>query len=465
MNTGPKGPSGPSYPRPFDGIAGPHFSGPQGAQGAQGPQGQEYSVSQYRKEMTVSRDELGLPPRTASVMDAEKKISEFFGASNKTRHGLDVECPFCQAAMVVRLRGRDGRAFLGCSKYPTCSGSYDVPDKAQHEAKNWERQLMTSAHTASMLPDKRSSAAAEVADMVYRAGDPDIEEALSRGMPPGRLTEVSGSSFAWKDGVFHTFKAVKDITVGGRLKIRSRDEFYFDGRTLLYLNEESFLPEMKALLTIDWVKHLGMSEVREIELYRARVQREKAKMKEATDQASDVEVPSNGIRARLARSAKKAPYRMARMRALTTGKKALLAVAKSRVKPAAYDMIEAFLDTDAGQGAVIGLIGLAGPMTPRLGKNKHVQALSEEFLDEGVAKGFNQVLSLVAMIVEPALESAIAEIPGVDAIADKVVPKRRKKRVATIPDARVSRSEPEEEEEGEKEEVRPKNALRAIPSR
>jgi ssDNA-binding Zn-finger/Zn-ribbon topoisomerase 1 len=434
MNVGPKGPTGP--------------------QGAQGP---EYTVSPYMHKMSVSRDELGLPPRTAAVMDAEKKVVDFFSAANKTRRGLDAECPVCQAAVIVRLRGRDGRAFLGCSRYPQCSGSIDVPDQAQDEAKNWERQFMASGRTASMLPNRHSDA----------VDDEDIDEALGRGMPPGRLTGIaghSGHSFAWEDGVFHTFKAVKDITVGDRIKIRSRHEFYFDGKTLLYLHKEDFLPEMRGLLHVDWVKHLGASEVREIEQYRARIKREKEKMmKEAADQA-DVEVPDNGIRARLARSAKKAPYRMARMRALTTGKKALLAVAKSRVKPAAYDMIEAFLDTDAGQGAVIGLIGLAGPMTPKLGKNKHVQALSEEFLDEGVAKGFNQVLSLVAMIVEPALESAIREMPGVDAIADKVVPKRRKKRVATsVPEARVSRSD-EEEEEDERE-GRPKNALRAIPSR
>jgi ssDNA-binding Zn-finger/Zn-ribbon topoisomerase 1 len=407
--------------------------------------------------MSVSRDELGLPPRTAAVMDAEKKVVDFFSAANRTRHGLDVECPVCQAAMIVRLRGRDGRAFLGCSRYPQCSGSIDVPDRAQHEAKNWERQVMASGRTASMLPN-RHTIDPDTGEVV----DDDIEDALSKGIPPGRLTEVSGSSFVWKDGVFHTFKAVKDINVGNRVNIRSRDEFYFDGRTLLYFGAESFLPEMKGLLHTEWVKHLGVSEVREIEQYRARIKKEKA-MKEATDQA-DVEVPENGIKARLARSAKKAPYRMARMRALTEGRKVLLSALRPRIKPAAFDMIEAFLDTDAGQGALIGAIGLAGPMAPKIGKNKHVQALCEEFLDEGVAKGFNQVLSLVAMIVEPALQSALAEIPGVDAIADKVVPKRRKKRVATsVPDARVSRSGPVEEDE-EREE-RPKNALRAIPTR
>lgn len=426
MNAGPKGPTGP--------------------QGAQGP---EYTISPYMHKMSVSRDELGLPPRTAAVMDAEKKVVDFFSAANKTRHGLDAECPACQAAMIVRLRGRDERAFLGCSRYPQCSGSIDVPDQAQNEAKNWERQVMASGKTASMLPNRHS----DVVD------DEDIDEALGRGMPPGRLTEISGKSFSWEDGVFHTFKALRDVAVGSRLKIRRGHEFYFDGRTLLYFGAESFLPEMKGLLHTEWVRHLRVSEVREIAAYRAGIKKEEA-MKEATDQ---VEAPENGIKARLARSMKKAPYRMARMRALTEGKKVLLSALRPRIKPAAFDMVEAFLDTDAGQGALIGAIGLAGPMAPKIGKNKHVQALCEEFLDEGVAKGFNQVLSLVAMIVEPALQSAIAEMPGVEAIADKVVPKRRKKRVAS--DVRVASREPVESVEDDTREERPKNALRAIPSR
>ena len=78
-------------------------------------------------------------PGQLSAGEAEKRITAFFSVASKTRAGLDVECPFCGAAMVVRTRGRDGRAFLGCTRYPNCSGSWDVPESSQEEAKRWER--------------------------------------------------------------------------------------------------------------------------------------------------------------------------------------------------------------------------------------------------------------------------------------------------------------------------------------
>lgn len=302
-----------------------------------------------------------------NVVEAEKRIAAFFRGSTRVRQGIDVDCPFCGAAMIVRARGRDGRTFLGCMKYPNCSGTLDIPDAVQEESKKWERQLMTSQHASSHLDAERRAMSARDVGKFW----PDFGKSLDKR------------------------------------------------------------------------KEKPMSQ---------------------TEAASDA--PASGITARLKRSAAKAPYRLARMRALTNGKAALLNAARGRVKPATFDIIEAFLDTDAGQGAIIGVIGLAGPMTPKLGKNKHVQALCDEFLDEGVAKGFNQVLSLVAMIVEPALESAIREMPGVDAIADKVVPKRKKKRVATTtPEARVAREpHPEIQDDVEEEESRAR-PLRAVASR
>lgn len=185
-------------------------------------------------------------------------------------------------------------------------------------------------------------------------------------------------------------------------------------------------------------------------------------MKEAEEAMTDG--PSNSLKDRLARSAKKAPYRVARMRALTEGKKAILGALRKRVQPATFDLLEAFLDTDAGQGAILGIVGLAGPYTPKLGKNKHVQAVCEEFLDEGVAKGANEVFGLLGLILEPVLKSVMSSLPEVEEIADKVVPKRRKKRVATQ-DLRVSSREREsrpEVEDEEESEPRPKNALRAV---
>lgn len=296
-------------------------------------------------------------------------IADFFRASRTARSGLSISCPFCHRPMTVRLRAQDNRAFLGCTGFPNCSGSHDVPEEAQSEARAWKGQPLGHA-----IP----------VETVVAARAPDIDKLATPG-PAAKAADLLRKTQQAKENPMD-----KDVA--------------------------------------------------------------------KTAPASDA--PVAGVMARLKKSASKAPYRMARMRALTTGKQALLMAMKPRVQPAAYDIMETFLSTDVGEGAVIGLLGLAGPMTPKLGKNKHVQALCEEFLDEGVAKGFNQVLSLVAALVEPALQSALAELPGVEEVADKVVPKRKKKRIATP--ARVA-SVPEEVEE--EVEPRLKNALRAIPSR
>jgi ssDNA-binding Zn-finger/Zn-ribbon topoisomerase 1 len=361
-------------------------------------------------------------PGPEIAQEAEKKISTFFKATTHFRAGLPVSCPFCQAAMVVRLRGRDGRAFLGCTRFPNCSGSWDIPDAAQTEAVKWERAMMTPAHTQAMMPrseaDERARMTADqVADMMYMEAakkDADFVTSVSPGMPSGVITEIrGGTAYAGGQAVG---KVMKDAI----------DE--------------------------------------ELEKVPAR-KRGKVPMKEAVDEAM-TDAPSNSLKARLARSAKKAPYRVARMRALSEGRKAILAALKSRVQPATFDLVEAFLDTDAGQGAIIGLIGLAGPYTPKLGQNKHVQAICEEFLDEGVAKGANEVFGLLGLILEPVLKSVMSSLPEVNEIADKVVPKRRKKRIA--PDVRVSgrerESHPEIQDE-EESEARPKNALRAVHAR
>jgi hypothetical protein len=369
----------------------------------------------HREEVDMVKAQEAPPVETQHT--AAKKIGDFFRSSGEVRGGLPVGCPLCNAAMVVRLRGADGRAFLGCTRYPQCSGSWDVPDSAQEESKNWERQMATPDHVKAMLPSRHpnydeemSRMADVVADATYRG----MQEPLREGVPPGRITEIRGGR-----------AYVGEQMIG---KVDSFGDLMDDDKR-----------------TVDKLPK----------------KRGKVVMKEAVDQAeAPSDAPATGVMARLKKSAAKAPYRMARMRALTNGKKAILAAVKPRVQPAAYDIVEAFLNSDAGEGAVIGIIGLAGPMTPKLGKNQHVQRLCEEFLDEGVAKGFNQVLSLVASIVEPALLAAVSEMPGVEQIADKVVPKRRKKRVAA--DVRVSAkpADPPVEEEEDESRTRP---LRAVP--
>lgn len=373
------------------------------------------SIQREAIDMAPSPDVEHDPIRPGPTLKgvAEKKISTFFKASTHFRAGLPVACPFCNAAMTVRIRGRDGRAFLGCTCWPNCSGSWDVPDAAQEEAKRWERAMMTPDHTQAMMP-KSVDQAAEMAYMEAAKKDADFVVSVNPGLPPGTITEIRGGiAYAAGQAVG---KVVRDVI----------DE------------ELDKVPARK---------------------------RGKVSMKEAAEDAM-TDAPSSGIKARLARSAAKAPYRVARMRALTEGKKAILGVLRKRVQPATFDLVEAFLETDAGQGAILGIVGLAGPYTPKIGKNKHVQAVCEEFLDEGVAKGANEVFGLLGMILEPVLKSVMSSLPEVNEIADKVVPKRRKKRVATPSEVRVQRegrSEVQEEEEEESEPVRPKNALRAIP--
>lgn len=421
---GPTGPRGPQGPQGATGPCGPaYLSTGESEDAARERAMREMHKASFRqdantKRFSIHRDEVDMQPAQGNAVDevrpgpelaheAEKKISNFFQSANKVRHGMPVSCPFCNAAMVVRLRGRDERAFLGCTRYPSCSGSWDIPDAAQHEAKNWERQLMTPDHVQKMIPRRRTpeEMADEVADMAYQG--------RSSGMPAGVITEIrGGTAYAGGQAVGKVMKDAID----------------------------------EALEAVPAKK------------------RGKVPMKEAVDE-SMTDAPSNSLKARIARSAKKAPYRVARMRALSEGRKAILGALKPRVQPATFDLVEAFLDTDAGQGAIIGLIGLAGPYTPKLGQNKHVQAVCEEFLDEGVAKGANEVFGLLGMILEPVLKSVMSSIPEVNEIADKVVPKRRKKRVAS--DVRIASRERESQadDEVEESEPRPKNALRAIHAR
>lgn len=67
-----------------------------------------------------------------------------------------------------------------------------------------------------------------------------------------------------------------------------------------------------------------------------------------------------------------------------------------------------------------------------------------------MAKGANEVLSLLVTIVQPALESAVAALPDMADVVDKVVPSRKKKkRVAATKDEKKKATEEEEEEDPE----------------
>lgn len=37
----------------------------------------------------------------------------------------DLECPYCQGPMVLRMNGKTGEAFYGCRSFPKCKGTRD----------------------------------------------------------------------------------------------------------------------------------------------------------------------------------------------------------------------------------------------------------------------------------------------------------------------------------------------------
>jgi len=140
-------------------------------------------------------------------------------------------------------------------------------------------------------------------------------------------------------------------------------------------------------------------------------QKEGASMEEAKKQPNVSPTARPTHVDRLALSAQRAPYRIARMRALKGGRTALLVALGPYLDAAALNALGTYLATEAGQGMLIGLIGLAGPHVPRFGQDPRVRALSDEFLDEGVALGLNGAVGLLARLVEPALQAALEAIP------------------------------------------------------
>jgi hypothetical protein len=155
-----------------------------------------------------------------------------------------------------------------------------------------------------------------------------------------------------------------------------------------------------------------------------------SKMIDAKDNATGETEMTRGSKAiaRLKKSKDQVPYRVARIQALTTGKRNLIRAAKSHLPENVSSAAEGFLETDVGQGVVLALIGLLGPMTPKYGEHPVVEAMCAEFLEEGMALGSNQVLTLLGSLIEPALKSAIDAMPEtVDKVKETVKPTKRKR--------------------------------------
>ncbi len=168
------------------------------------------------------------------------------------------------------------------------------------------------------------------------------------------------------------------------------------------------------------------------------------------NEASDTPQSTTGtMMNRIKKAGMNAPIRAARMQALTNGKKAILSALEGRVDTGTHAMIETVLNTDVGQGVILGAIGLAGPSIPKVGEDPRVQMLCDEFLNEGVAKGFNEGINLLASILGPALASAVAALPPVTSAVKEKLGNSAKKRVHSDDDE----SEEEEDEETEEETV------------
>ncbi len=416
----------------------------------------------------IHRDEIDCTPAGISPVLAHERIRQYFEASKVTRGGLPVGCPVCGASMIVRTRSMDGRAFLGCSRYPSCGGTWDVPDEAQDEAREWERTVMSAEQASACLPSREL--ADEVSDRAYtkpaRKSDEDIiDEVLERKLPTLPTTKSGFRQYATRVRKFRIKNVVLDMD----------EKFHFNGTMVLARGELIVAPEIKGAIHSKWVGDLGDSPLEALSLYNGALSRYMDRVKRKVkgegkmhDEKEDVEKPANplrseGVLARVKRSSKKSMPRIARMRALKHGRLAILKMAKKFFRPAAYDLFEAFLNTDAGQGFILGAVGLGGPYVPKLGKQQAVQDICEEFLDEGVAMGYNEVLGFVGMVLTPVFQGIMSSLPGVEEVADKVVPKRKKKRVAADSGTRVVASD-DVGDEDEEEESRPrrKNALRSL---
>lgn len=168
---------------------------------------------------------------------------------------------------------------------------------------------------------------------------------------------------------------------------------------------------------------------------------------------TETEAPSIGdrVKKQLERGARNAPARVARMKALTGGRKALLKVAKSNLNPGTNAVVQTILKSQGGAGAILGLVGIAGTFSAKYRDNPLARSICEEFVDEGIAMGANEVLDFLIALVEPVLESAMSSVPGIAEAAAEKAPRNRK-RVAAPTRAAVAEADEDEIEVAEEEE-------------
>jgi len=230
--------------------------------------------------------------------------------------------------------------------------------------------------------------------------------------------------------------------------VRVRANFSIDPNLLTAVQDINYLDQISG----DYAFYIGNAET--FQKINTKKYKGKTNMssKNTDSEAADVSTGTAGILARVKKSAGKTPYRMARMQALTNGKNAILNAVKDKLEPNSFAMLEGILSSDAGAGAILALIGVLGPMIPKVGEDRRVQGLCEEFLDEGMAKGANEVLNIGIAVLAPALMSAVAMLPPVAEAVEERAAKKAGKRVATVEAVEAVEAAAEEQEEDEEEE-------------
>lgn len=403
----------------------------------------------------------------------------------------------CGHPIIIRLRTRDNVPFWGCSQWPECTSSWSIPQECYSEARYWlGRKAAFGPELQSMIKDAPKSEKCVLltqklhpelagAELIAKAAgymllsDAEIEQKLLAGNNPEAQPESQRASIP---------KPAKPLVPDSRLvrvgETGHGPQVYrvFTNFRHPPLNEDmvdEILANPSAYIggpniggqSYDWVtltkgifQHADGSpiDVRAslmhvvtgpLAHFRAAIEKtEKMNTSDNMNSVSSNEEEKEefpGLIAQFKEAIEESPYRTARMRALTDGKSAILRMAKGQLDPSVYAFVKTILDTDVGQGIILAALGAAGPKVPKLGKNRKVQKLCQEFVKEGTAKSLNQIVTVLIAVMGPVLEKMAADIPDLatEVVQEIKMPKAKRKRVVTS--KRVATTEDTEELDAE----------------
>lgn len=98
-------------------------------------------------------DETRPPIEQLGRAEIDLRLRQFFRATFRIRAGTEIQCQECGADVLIRFRHADGRAFLGCSKYPACRSCIDIPDTLQQSARDWEHWKVSN-HLSAIITEQ-----------------------------------------------------------------------------------------------------------------------------------------------------------------------------------------------------------------------------------------------------------------------------------------------------------------------